>query len=83
MSDSDINAHIQYGQNSVDLPIPAQVKHDLIDYYADPQSPIVTKNNLAQWAVVQANLKTLGAMKTIGDLDPVLDAIQEDGGGGL
>jgi Zinc dependent phospholipase C len=60
-----------------DQPIPAQVKHDLIDYYADPQSPIVTKNNPAQWAVVQANLKTLQSMKTIGDLDPVLDAIEE------
>jgi hypothetical protein len=68
-----------------DQPIPAQVKHDLIDYYANPQSPIVTKNNPADWAAVQANLKTLQGMKTIGDLDPVLDAIQEDAdqGGGL
>jgi len=61
-----------------DQPIPAQVKHDLIDYYANPLSPITTKNNPAQWAMVQANLKILQTMKTIGDLDPVLDAIQED-----
>jgi hypothetical protein len=60
-----------------DQSIPAQVKHDLIDYYADPQSPIATKNNPAQWAEVQANLATLQTMKTIGDLDPVLDAIQD------
>jgi hypothetical protein len=58
-------------------PIPAQVKHDLIDYYSDPQSPIATKNNPKQWAEVQANLATLQTMKTIGDLDPVLDAIEE------
>jgi hypothetical protein len=58
--------------------IPAQVKHDLIDYYANPNSPIITKKDPAQWAIVQANLKTLQGMKTIGDLDPVLDAIQLD-----
>jgi Zinc dependent phospholipase C len=62
-----------------DQSIPAQVKQDLIDYYADPQAPITTKNNPAQWAEVQANLKTLQTMKTIGDLDPVLDDIEEAG----
>ena len=61
-----------------DLSIPAEVKRDLIDYYADPQAPITTKNNPAQWAEVQANLKTLQTMKTIGDLDPVLDAIEQE-----
>jgi hypothetical protein len=61
-----------------DQPIPAQVKQDLIDYYADPQAPITTKNNPTQWAEVQANLKTLQTMKTIGDLDPVLDAIEQE-----
>jgi Zinc dependent phospholipase C len=59
-------------------PIPAEVKRDLIDYYADPQAPITTKNNPAQWAEVQANLNTLQTMKTIGDLDPVLDAIEQE-----
>jgi Zinc dependent phospholipase C len=62
-----------------DQSIPAQVKQDLIDYYADPQAPITTKKNPTQWAEVQANLKTLQTMKTIGDLDPVLDDIEEAG----
>jgi hypothetical protein len=61
-----------------DQSIPAEVKRDLIDYYADPQAPITTKNNPAQWAEVQANLNTLQTMKTIGDLDPVLDAIEQE-----
>jgi hypothetical protein len=61
-----------------DQSIPAEVKQDLIDYYADPQAPITTKNNPTQWAEVQANLKILQTMKTIGDLDPVLDAIEQE-----
>jgi Zinc dependent phospholipase C len=51
--------------------VPTQLKHDLIAYYADPDAPIVTKKNPEQWAQVQANLKVLDGMKTIGDLDPV------------
>ena len=55
--------------------VPFQLKHDLIAYYADPQSPIVTKNDPEKWAQVQTNLKTLATMKTIGDLDPIPDQI--------
>ncbi|NYF51816.1 zinc dependent phospholipase C family protein [Tunturiibacter gelidoferens] len=55
--------------------VPFQVKHDLIAYYADPQSPIETKKDPEKWAAVQANLKTLDTMKTIGVLDPVPDGI--------
>ena len=51
--------------------VPAQLKHDLIAYYADPDAPIITKKNPEQWAAVQANLKVLATMKTIGELDPV------------
>jgi Zinc dependent phospholipase C len=51
--------------------VPTQLKHDLIAYYADPDAPIITKKNPGQWAQVQANLKVLGGMKTVGDLDPV------------
>jgi hypothetical protein len=58
--------------------VPTQLKHDLINYYADPQAPITTKNNPAQWARVQENLKTLQTMKTIGNLDPVFDAIEQE-----
>jgi Zinc dependent phospholipase C len=55
--------------------VPFQLKHDLIAYYADPQSPIATKNDPEKWAKVQTNLKTLATMKTIGDLDPIPDQI--------
>ena len=55
--------------------VPTQLKHDLIAYYADPQAPISTKNDPQQWALVQANLKTLATMKTIGDLDPIPDEV--------
>lgn len=59
-------------------PIPAQLKHDLIAYYADPQAPITTKNNPVQWAQVQADLKVLQTMKAIGNLDSLVYA-DEDG----
>jgi hypothetical protein len=51
--------------------VPAQLKHDLIAYYADPDAPIITKKSPEEWAQVQANLKVLDSMKTIGELDPV------------
>ena len=49
--------------------IPLQLKHDLVEYYADPQAPIITKKNPDQWAKIQDNLKTLATMKTVGELD--------------
>ncbi|NYF90117.1 hypothetical protein HDF08_002184 [Edaphobacter lichenicola] len=55
--------------------VPFQLKHDLIAYYADPNSPIETKKDPKQWAQVQTNLQTLASMKTIGALDPVPDGI--------
>jgi Zinc dependent phospholipase C len=58
--------------------VPAQLKHDLIAYYADPQAPIITKQNPEDWAKVQANLKTLETMKTIGDLNPIFEQIDAD-----
>jgi len=51
--------------------------HD-IAYYADPQAPIMTKNDPQKWAHVQADLKTLATMKTIGILDPIPDEILDD-----
>jgi Zinc dependent phospholipase C len=51
--------------------VPNQLKHDLIAYYADPDAPIITKKDPEKWAEVEANLKVLAGMKTIGDLDPV------------
>jgi hypothetical protein len=55
--------------------VPFQLKHDLIAYYADPQSPISTKNDSEKWAHVQANLKMLATMKTIGNLDAIPDEV--------
>jgi hypothetical protein len=54
-----------------DRPIPAQLKHDLIAYYANPQAHIITKNDPLKWTEVQVNLKTLQAMKSIGSLDAI------------
>jgi hypothetical protein len=58
--------------------VPLQLKHDLTAYYADPEAPIITKNDPQKWAQVQANLKTLETMKTIGELDPLPLEIQDD-----
>jgi hypothetical protein len=55
--------------------VPTQLKHDLADYYANPAAPIITKKDPEKWAQVQANLKTLATMKTIGELDPIPDEI--------
>jgi hypothetical protein len=57
--------------------VPSQLKHDLIAYYADPQSPISTKKKTEEWAQVQANLKTLETMRTVGDLNPIPSEVLE------
>jgi hypothetical protein len=54
-----------------DKVIPNQLKHDITAYYSDPEAPIITKKDPEKWAQVQANLKTLATMKTIGELDPL------------
>jgi hypothetical protein len=58
--------------------IPNQLKHDLAGYYADPNSPIITKKDPEKWAKVQENLKTLASMKTIGELDPLPEEIVDE-----
>ncbi len=58
--------------------VPTELKHDLIEYYADPNAPIITKNDPEEWAQAQANLKTLATMKTIGELDPIPDEVLDD-----
>jgi len=58
--------------------VPLQLQHDLTDYYADPAAPIFTKKDPQKWAQVQANLKTLATMKTVGALDPVSKEILGD-----
>jgi hypothetical protein len=59
-------------------PIPAQVKHDLAEYYADPLAPITTKQNKQNWAEVQANLKILEQMPVTGELDSIPTEDPED-----
>ena len=60
-----------------DKVVPNQLKHDLLAYYADPQAPIITKKDPEKWQKVQENLKTLTSMKTIGELDPLPEEIQD------
>jgi hypothetical protein len=40
-------------------PIPAEVKADLLGYYADPNSPIYGKMDAARWARIQADVQVL------------------------
>jgi hypothetical protein len=44
--------------------VPATVKENLLDYYADPNAPIATKKNHKQWSRVQSELTVLRGMKT-------------------
>jgi hypothetical protein len=51
-------------------PIPPGIKQDILAYYANPNAPITTKQNPAQWAQVQADLATLAAMPTSTEPEP-------------
>jgi hypothetical protein len=42
--------------------IPPGLKADILNYYADPDAPIHTKNKPEEWARVQADLQTLRTM---------------------
>lgn len=54
--------------------IPIHLQQDILNYYADPSAPIITKKNKAKWARVQAQLKVLATMATTTDPDPDVDA---------
>ncbi len=45
--------------------LPAELKQDVLDYYADPGAPISTKKNWKQWAQVQKQLEVLRGMNTL------------------
>lgn len=49
-----------------DHSIPAGLRQNILDYYADPNAPITTKKNLQAWKRVQTELITLRSMKTLG-----------------
>lgn len=47
-----------------DRKIPPGIQSDVEAYYSDPNAPITTKQDHAEWARVQAELKILAAMQT-------------------
>jgi hypothetical protein len=51
-------------------PIPPGIKSDVEAYYADPDAPIVTKQNPDEWKKVQDELKILDAMPTRAEAAP-------------
>ena len=51
-------------------PVPPGIKEDIQTYCANPDSPITTKKDPAQWAQVQADLVTLAAMPTSTEPEP-------------
>ncbi len=51
-------------------PIPPGIEAEIQTYYADPNAPIVTKQDPARWAIVQADLLTLRSMPTSTEPDP-------------
>lgn len=50
--------------------IPPGIRLDILAYYADPAAPIVTRQRPQQWAVVEADLKTLQTMPTSTEAAP-------------
>jgi hypothetical protein len=51
-------------------PIPPGIKSDIEAYYSDPNAPIATKKNAAEWAQVQADLITLATIPTSNEPEP-------------
>lgn len=47
-----------------DRVIPRQLRDDILDYYSDPNAPIVTKKNARAWQRLTAQLQVLKQMKT-------------------
>ncbi len=49
---------------SANRDLPATLKQNLLDYYADPNAPITTKKNRKDWERVQTELAMLQGMNT-------------------
>jgi hypothetical protein len=43
--------------------VPGRLKKNILEYYADPNAPIITKKNKKEWDRVTAELKILNGMK--------------------
>jgi hypothetical protein len=54
--------------------IPAEVKRDILDYYADPNAPITTKKNARAWKRLEAQLEILHGMRTESDRRATADS---------
>ncbi len=48
-------------------PVPSQLRRDVLAYYANPNAPILTKENARAWKRVQTELTTLQGMQTVGN----------------
>ncbi|MGC1105574.1 MAG: hypothetical protein WA876_03480 [Candidatus Acidiferrales bacterium] len=44
--------------------VPKGLREDILNYYADPHAPIVTKKNARAWKKLMAELQILRQMKT-------------------
>jgi hypothetical protein len=47
--------------------LPAALKQDILDYYSDPNAPIVTKKDHRAWEELTSELEKLRNMKTVDD----------------
>lgn len=55
--------------NSV-LPIPVELRQNILDYYSDPNAPITTKKHRKAWAKVQVELQKLRETERTSSLSP-------------
>jgi len=61
-------------------PVPVTLQHDILNYYSNPEAPITTKKNEAQWKRVQAELTALKTMPVIHrEFDPEDPALTANG----
>ena len=47
--------------------LPAGLKRSILEYYADPRAPIITRRNPKKWARLQKELQTLSSMSALAD----------------
>jgi len=48
-------------------PIPAGLKQAILEYYADPRAPVITRRNPKKWDRLQKELQTLSSMSVFAD----------------
>jgi len=70
LTDKTYAALLAHLTRNAQQPIPPGIKEDVLAYYADPNAPIVTKNDPQAWAKVQGDLKVLAGMATSNEPAP-------------